>query len=342
MLPPIEATANPTTPSRCSPAWPAGIGRPWAARSEGRPASRRCRDGSRTRALVTIFSSIDEHNNREHVLVDHRTPNAGADRRWRTAVAFLKSSGIPRSHACRPRPANRDHQRLRHRAHGTASRARPDRRGGGRAAWARPADDHPAPPPRRAGHCRRRPAPRGLAVRCRRCRRPARRRGERSPPRPHSPASAVPDRRRHRGDGRRARRSSHGRIDRRPRTVANGRLVQASTLQWSRTDLTSLARAPAAPLLVGNDATLAGLAEARTGAARGAATALHLTVVVGIGGALIIDGDPRLRRARRRRGVRPSAVRESTAAVSLRGTWLLGPGGRWPCPRQTPRRRATS
>ena len=45
-------------------------------------------------------------------------------------------------------------------------------------------------------------------------------------------------------------------------------------------------------LLLGNDATLAGLAEARSGAARGAATALHLIVAVGIGGTLVVNGEP--------------------------------------------------
>ena len=74
-------------------------------------------------------------------------------------------------------------------------------------------------------------------------------------------------------------------------TVEHGHLAQATTLHWSRTDLTPIARPPV-PFLVGNDATLAGLAEARTGAARGAATALHLIVEVGVGGALIIDGHP--------------------------------------------------
>ncbi len=74
-------------------------------------------------------------------------------------------------------------------------------------------------------------------------------------------------------------------------TVADGELVQASTLRWGRTDLGPLA-VPGVPLLVGNDATLAGLAEARTGAASGASTALHVTVEVGVGGALIVGGRP--------------------------------------------------
>lgn len=46
------------------------------------------------------------------------------------------------------------------------------------------------------------------------------------------------------------------------------------------------------PVVVGNDATLAGVAEVRTGAAVGAGTALFLTVEVGIGGVLVVDGRP--------------------------------------------------
>ena len=45
-------------------------------------------------------------------------------------------------------------------------------------------------------------------------------------------------------------------------------------------------------LLLGNDATLSGLAEARTGAARSATTALHLLVAEGIGGTLVVNGEP--------------------------------------------------
>ncbi|MDL4813427.1 ROK family transcriptional regulator [Actinomadura opuntiae] len=78
-------------------------------------------------------------------------------------------------------------------------------------------------------------------------------------------------------------------------TVQRGRVVQSSVLGWDAVDLTALA-APAAdprvPLLIGNDATLAGLAEARQGAAAGAATVLHVTVEVGVGGTLVVDGLP--------------------------------------------------
>jgi len=75
-------------------------------------------------------------------------------------------------------------------------------------------------------------------------------------------------------------------------TVRDNQLVQASTLGWGRVDLTGLADSTGLPLLIGNDATLAGVAEARTGAAIGAGTALHLLVEVGIGGTLVVDGHP--------------------------------------------------
>jgi predicted NBD/HSP70 family sugar kinase len=75
-------------------------------------------------------------------------------------------------------------------------------------------------------------------------------------------------------------------------TIRNGRLVQAATLGWRDVDLGGLAAAAGAPVLIGNDATLAGVAEARSGAAAGAAAALHLTVEVGVGGTLVVDGLP--------------------------------------------------
>lgn len=73
-------------------------------------------------------------------------------------------------------------------------------------------------------------------------------------------------------------------------TVGDGHLLQGATLGWGRVDLTDLD--PDLPVLLGNDATLAGVAEARTGRAATAHTALHLLVDVGIGGALIVDGHP--------------------------------------------------
>jgi predicted NBD/HSP70 family sugar kinase len=73
-------------------------------------------------------------------------------------------------------------------------------------------------------------------------------------------------------------------------TVYDDRVVQAATLGWGQVRFGGLAGD--VPLLLGNDATLAGVAEARSGAALGAATALHLIVEVGIGGALTVDGRP--------------------------------------------------
>ncbi|HVH21652.1 MAG TPA: ROK family transcriptional regulator [Pseudonocardia sp.] len=70
-------------------------------------------------------------------------------------------------------------------------------------------------------------------------------------------------------------------------TVRDGRLVQSASLGWGAVELAGLT---SLPLLVGNDATLAGVAEARSGAAAGARAALHLTIEVGIGGALVVGG----------------------------------------------------
>ncbi|MEJ3657418.1 ROK family transcriptional regulator [Actinomycetes bacterium KLBMP 9759] len=75
-------------------------------------------------------------------------------------------------------------------------------------------------------------------------------------------------------------------------TVRDDGIAQAAGLGWGHVELTSLAGEPALPLLIGNDATLGGVAEARSGAAVGARTALHLLVEVGVGGVLVVDGRP--------------------------------------------------
>jgi predicted NBD/HSP70 family sugar kinase len=78
-------------------------------------------------------------------------------------------------------------------------------------------------------------------------------------------------------------------------TVSDGKLVQFTSRGWRDVDLSVLtSKVPqraGVSLLLGNDATLAGLAEARTGAARSAATALYLIVAQGIGGTLVVNGD---------------------------------------------------
>jgi predicted NBD/HSP70 family sugar kinase len=75
-------------------------------------------------------------------------------------------------------------------------------------------------------------------------------------------------------------------------TVQDGRVVHSAALGWTAVDLAGIAAMGGLPLLTGNDATLAGIAEARSGAASAARTSLHLTVMVGIGGALVVDGEP--------------------------------------------------
>jgi predicted NBD/HSP70 family sugar kinase len=81
-----------------------------------------------------------------------------------------------------------------------------------------------------------------------------------------------------------------------PGSVQGSLLVQASHLRWRDVDLSVLAQVGPVrlPLTVGNDASLAGLAEALRGAAHGVTVALHLTVEVGVGGILVVDGRPML------------------------------------------------
>jgi predicted NBD/HSP70 family sugar kinase len=79
-------------------------------------------------------------------------------------------------------------------------------------------------------------------------------------------------------------------------TISGAKVVQFTSRGWNDVDLSVLtSKIPARAgirLLLGNDATLAGLAEARAGAARSAATALYLIVAQGIGGTLVVNGEP--------------------------------------------------
>jgi len=82
-----------------------------------------------------------------------------------------------------------------------------------------------------------------------------------------------------------------------PSPVSGGKMVQPTLADWRDVDV-ARALVPAGPpeglnaVLVGNDATLAGLAEARRGVLRGVSVALHLHVATGIGGVLLADGSP--------------------------------------------------
>jgi predicted NBD/HSP70 family sugar kinase len=77
-----------------------------------------------------------------------------------------------------------------------------------------------------------------------------------------------------------------------PGAVQGDRLAQAAGMGWGAVDLRLLRGGGPFPLLAGNDATLAGVAEARAGAARDAHAVLHLTVEVGLGGILVVGGIP--------------------------------------------------
>jgi predicted NBD/HSP70 family sugar kinase len=71
-------------------------------------------------------------------------------------------------------------------------------------------------------------------------------------------------------------------------------MVQPTLTEWQGVDVTAALGPSLAcgPVLVGNDARLAGLAEARRGVLRGVPVALHLHVATGIGGVLLADGRP--------------------------------------------------
>lgn len=115
-------------------------------------------------------------------------------------------------------------------------------------------------------------------------------------------------------------------------TVSDDTLVQFTPRGWFDIDLSPLtANLPGdAAMLVGNDATLAGLAEARSGAAHAAGTALHLIVAVGIGGTLIVDGVPTTgaHGAAGEYGHIPFGDSSRTCPCGARGCWDLSIDGR--------------
>ncbi|MBJ7337013.1 ROK family protein [Mycolicibacterium sp.] len=115
-------------------------------------------------------------------------------------------------------------------------------------------------------------------------------------------------------------------------TVSDARLVQFTTRGWPDVDLSVLSAdlPDGMPLLLGNDATLAGLAEARTGAARGATTALHLLVAVGLGGTLVVNGEPvtGAHGAAGEYGHVPFGDRKLLCPCGARGCWDLELDGR--------------
>ncbi|HET6985175.1 MAG TPA: ROK family transcriptional regulator [Kribbella sp.] len=115
-----------------------------------------------------------------------------------------------------------------------------------------------------------------------------------------------------------------------PGTIRDNRLMQAPTLDWAELDLESITAGTGLRLFAGNDATLSGVAEARTGAAAGAGTALHLIVEVGLGGTLLIDGVPAqgASGAGGEYGHMPFGDRTRLCPCGARGCWDLEIDGR--------------
>ena len=84
-----------------------------------------------------------------------------------------------------------------------------------------------------------------------------------------------------------------------PSPLSAGQMVQPTLPDWQDVDVAGVLGGGAeedegclGPVLAGNDATLAGLAEARRGVLRGVSVALHLHVATGIGGVLLAGGQP--------------------------------------------------
>ncbi|MDF5758314.1 ROK family protein [Spongiactinospora sp. TRM90649] len=115
-----------------------------------------------------------------------------------------------------------------------------------------------------------------------------------------------------------------------PGPVREGRIVDIAHLRWSGVDVVDALGLGPAPLRVGNDATLAGLAEARRGRLAGVRVGLHLHVDFDPGGALLVDGRP-LTGASGTAGEfghMPIAdLAERACACGARGCWSLRVGG---------------
>ena len=82
-----------------------------------------------------------------------------------------------------------------------------------------------------------------------------------------------------------------------PSPVSAGQMVQPTLPDWQDLDVAGVLGVGVGDddegvVLAGNDATLAGLAEARRGVLRGVSVALHLHVATGIGGVLLAAGQP--------------------------------------------------
>ncbi len=107
-----------------------------------------------------------------------------------------------------------------------------------------------------------------------------------------------------------------------PGPVRERRAFTVTGLDWPEVDLGS--RWPGGlPLIVGNDATLAGVAESRRGASQGSSLSLHLLIDAGIGGGIMdrgkaLDG---YRGVAGEFGHLPFGERDVACPCGLRGCW---------------------
>jgi len=125
-----------------------------------------------------------------------------------------------------------------------------------------------------------------------------------------------------------------------PSPLSGGTMVQPTLSDWQDVDVAGVfgvltAKAPgpagpAGPVLAGNDATLAGLAEARRGVLRGVSVALHLHVATGIGGVLLAGGQPvsGARGSAGEFGHMPLAGGSDPCRCGSAGCWELDAGAR--------------
>jgi predicted NBD/HSP70 family sugar kinase len=106
-----------------------------------------------------------------------------------------------------------------------------------------------------------------------------------------------------------------------PGLTAGTRVLDATMLGWREVELDTIAAG--LPLIAGNDATMAAVAEARVHPA--AAVLLHLVLEVGVGGALLLDGRP----AQGAQGLAgefghlPFGDRDQVCGCGARGCWGL-------------------
>jgi predicted NBD/HSP70 family sugar kinase len=119
-----------------------------------------------------------------------------------------------------------------------------------------------------------------------------------------------------------------------PSPLSGGTMVQPTLSDWQDVDVAGvlglLTQEAAGPVLAGNDATLAGLAEARRGVLRGVPVALHLHVATGIGGVLLAGGQPvtGARGSAGEFGHMPLAGGSDPCRCGSTGCWELDAGAR--------------